>query len=61
MLPDQLRAVLLWSVLVVWVANFVAGLVPPLQYEPVESINGIFMAIFGGVLALGARRERDGE
>lgn len=33
----------------VWAANILAGMIPQLNYEPKESINGIFMAIVGTV------------
>ena len=34
----------------VWASNFLAGVVIP-GYQPSETINGIFMAIVGGVFA----------
>lgn len=41
-----------------WAINFGAGLLPALDYQPDQAINGIFMAIVGGLFALGAR-DRD--
>jgi hypothetical protein len=43
----------------VWAVNFLAGVVLP-NYEADQAINGIFMAIVGGTLALGRTRDKDG-
>lgn len=42
----------------VWAVNFLAGVVLP-NYEADQAINGIFMAIVGGALALGSRKPPD--
>lgn len=55
MISDRTRTVVLGVVTTVWAINFIAGLVPRLDYEPSESINGIFMAIAGTLFALGGR------
>jgi len=52
---ERTRTVVIGVVTTVWAANFLAGVVIP-QYEPSESINGIFMAIVGGLFALGATK-----
>jgi hypothetical protein len=52
---DRARTVIIGVVTTVWAINFLAGLVVN-GYEPSESINGIFMAIVGGLFALGARK-----
>lgn len=44
----------------VWAVNFLAGVVLP-EYEADQAINGIFMAIVGGALALGSRKPPDDE
>lgn len=51
---ERTRTVVIGVVTAVWAANFLAGVVIP-EYQPSESINGIFMAIVGGLFALGAR------
>jgi hypothetical protein len=61
MIPENLRTPLLVTVAVVWVINFVAGLVAQFtgfEYDQTTavSINGIFTTIFGGALALGAKK-----
>lgn len=43
-------------VTVVWAVNFVARLVLP-QYEPPVQVDAIFMAIVGGAMALGRKRD----
>lgn len=48
------RTAIITVVTTVWAVNFFAGLVVA-DYRPSESINGIFMAIVGGLFALGAR------
>jgi len=54
MISDRTRTVIIGVVTTVWAINFLAGLVVH-GYHPSESINGIFMAIVGGLFALGAR------
>lgn len=54
MISDRTRTVIIAVVTFVWATNFLAGLVIS-DYKPSESINGIFMAIVGGLFALGAR------
>jgi hypothetical protein len=54
MINDRTRTVIIAVVTLVWAVNFTAGLVVS-DYKPSESINGIFMAIVGGLFALGAR------
>ena len=55
MIGDRTRTVIIAVVTTVWALNFTAGLVLS-DYKPSESINGIFMAIVGGLFALGARQ-----
>jgi hypothetical protein len=63
---DRVRTIVIGVVTGVWATNFMAGLVVT-DYKPSESINGIFMAIVGGLFALGARAsnkedsKKDGE
>lgn len=54
MINDRTRTIIIFVVTTVWAVNFAAGLAMP-GYKPSESINGIFMAIVGGLFALGAR------
>lgn len=57
---SRMRTVVIAVVTAVWAANFAAGLIPALEYQPDQAINGIFMTIVGGMVALGAR-EKKGE
>lgn len=59
MIGDRTRTVIIAVVTTVWALNFTAGLVVD-DYKPSESINGIFMAIVGGLFALGARQSNNG-
>lgn len=59
MIGDRTRTVIIAVVTTVWAINFTAGLVVE-NYKPSESINGIFMAIVGGLFALGARSGNGG-
>jgi hypothetical protein len=54
MISARTRTIVIGVVTAVWAANFIAG-VAVKGYQPSESINGIFMAIVGGLFALGAR------
>ncbi len=44
-----------------WVLNLVAGMIPWLDYEPSEAVNGIFMAIVGGLYLAGKAETKDDE
>lgn len=57
---ERTRTVIIGVVTTVWAANFAAGMFVE-TYEPSESINGIFMAIVGGLFALGARSNGNGD
>lgn len=51
MLPRPLASAIIVLVSVIWAANFVLQFIVP-EYHPDVTINGIFMAIVGGALAL---------
>jgi hypothetical protein len=57
---ERVRTVLIGVVTTVWAANFAAGLAVP-SYEPDQAINAIFMAIVGGLFALGNRDKKGAE
>jgi hypothetical protein len=57
---ERVRTVLIGVVTTVWAANFVAGLAVP-SYEPDQAINAIFMAVVGGLFALGRKGQEGGE
>jgi hypothetical protein len=42
---DKQTSRLLYLVAGVWALNIVAGMIPPLEYEPDGAINGVFTAI----------------
>lgn len=58
MLSERSRTVIIFIITGVWAVNFIAGLAVP-HYQTSESINGIFMAIVGGLFAFGAKKDRD--
>lgn len=53
---ERVRTAIIVVVTAVWAANFAAGLLVP-DYEPDQAINGIFMALVGGLLAIGSRKD----
>lgn len=53
-MTDRVRTVIIGVVTTVWAVNFGAGFVIE-DYKPDQAINGIFMAVVGGLFALGAR------
>lgn len=55
MLSPRTTQIIVGLVSAVWAINFVAGLVME-TYDADQAINGIFMAIVGGALALGSRK-----
>lgn len=54
MIDETTRRVIIYLVSAVWAVNFAAGFVVE-DYKPDQAINGIFMAIVGGLFALGAK------
>lgn len=59
MIDPKLKNVIISVVTAVWGINFVAGLIPQIEYEPDQAINAIFMGIVGGLFALGARNDKN--
>lgn len=59
MLSPRTTQIVVGLVSVVWAINFAAGIFVH-EYEADQAINGIFMAIVGGALALGSRKGKDG-
>lgn len=57
---DTTRTVIIAVVTTVWAINFAAGLALP-NYQTDQAINAIFMAIVGGLFALGARESKGGD
>lgn len=60
MISDRTANIIISIVTAIWAGNIVAGMLPNLDHEPSESVNGIFMAIVGGAFALRARSHRNG-
>lgn len=56
---ERVRNVIIGVVTTVWAVNFAAGLLVD-DYTPDQAINAIFMAIVGGLFALGARSDKGG-
>lgn len=57
---DHVRNAIIAVVTTVWAVNFGAGLFVS-TYEPDQSINAVFMAIVGGLFAIGARSNKSGD
>lgn len=57
---DRAANVIIGVVTAIWAGNIVAGMFEINNYQPSESINGIFMTIVGGAFILRARA-RGGE
>lgn len=58
MLPRPLASAIIVLVSVIWAANFVLQFIVS-EYHPDVTINGIFMAVVGGALAL-SRKDSGG-
>ncbi|MFA7264899.1 MAG: hypothetical protein WC054_01065 [Candidatus Nanopelagicales bacterium] len=58
MIPKPLATAIIVVVTVVWAINFAAQFIVE-DYSPDVAINGIFMAIVGGALALSRRSNKD--
>lgn len=52
LLPRRLASAIITLVSIVWALNFALQFIPGINYHPDLSINGIFMGIVGGALAL---------
>ena len=60
MLPKPLATAIIIIVTLVWAANFAAQFIVE-DYSPDVAINGIFMAVVGGALALSRRSGKNDE
>lgn len=60
MISDKSANAIIVVVTAVWAGNIVAGMIPFLDHEPSEAINGIFMAIVGVAFAARAKRNGNG-
>jgi hypothetical protein len=62
MLSRKMRTIVVLVVTGIWATNIVAGILMD-SYEADQAVNGIFMAIVGGVFALGTRggKGKDGD
>jgi hypothetical protein len=58
MIPRQLASAIIVLVSLVWAANFIAQFIVD-NYRPDVTLNGVFMAIVGGALAL-SRKDKGG-
>lgn len=54
-MSDRTATILIGVVTTVWALNMVAAMVQFNNYQPSESVNGIFLTIVGGAFALRAR------
>lgn len=61
MISDRSANAIIGVVTAVWAGNLIAGMIPWLNHEPSEAVNGIFMAIVGGAFALRARAKSGGD
>lgn len=61
MISDRTANAIIAVVTAIWAGNILAGMLPALDHEPSESVNGIFMAIVGGAFALRARSRQGGD
>jgi hypothetical protein len=54
------RTVVIGVVVTVWAANFVAGVFVK-GYEPDQGINGVALAVIGGLFALGKKDQNSND
>lgn len=57
---DRTATIVIGIVTTIWAGNILAGMLRFNEYQPSESINGIFMAIVGGAFALRAKSNGGG-
>lgn len=61
MISDRTANAIIVVVTCVWVANIAASMLPFLDHDPSEAVNGAFMLIVGGAFALRARSKSNGD
>lgn len=54
-MSDKTANIVIGIVTAVWAGNIIAGVAQINDYQPSESLNGVFMAIVGGAFALRAK------
>jgi hypothetical protein len=59
MISDRTATILIGVVTTAWAANLLVAMFQINDYQPSESINGIFLTIVGGAFALRARGKGD--
>lgn len=52
---ERTRNIVIGVVTAVWTVNFTASIIPAFEYQADQAINGIFMAIVGGLIAYGKK------
>jgi uncharacterized membrane protein YeaQ/YmgE (transglycosylase-associated protein family) len=52
MISDKTATIIIGVVTAIWALNILAAMFEFNNYQPSESINGIFMAVVGGAFAL---------
>lgn len=52
MISDRTATVVIGVVTAIWAVNILAGITQVNDYQPSETVNGIFMALVGGAFAL---------
>jgi hypothetical protein len=59
LLPKRLAQAIIVLVSLVWACNFGLQFLPGLEWKPDVTINGIFMGVVGGALALSRKGHKD--
>lgn len=55
-MSERTRNIVIGVVTTVWTINFTASVIPAFAYDADQAINGIFMAIVGGLIAYGGKK-----
>lgn len=55
MLSDRAFTRVVAAVVVVWAANFAAGVAPFLNYKPDQGINGVMLLVMGSAMTIRAK------
>lgn len=61
MISDRTATVVIGVVTAIWAANILAGITQFNDYQPSETVNGIFMALVGGAFALRNKNGKGGD
>jgi hypothetical protein len=58
---NKIRLGIAIMVSIIWAANVILGMIPSIEYEPQEAVNGLFLVVVGYLFTTASRGKNDKE